>query len=120
MAPCSLVAPSPSTWVRFSRSSPAVMPNLRMKSLAADSRSPYSSPPFSSSGRPKYAFDEMAVAPSKPCRRVLASACAVGSKEPLLKNSSDEIPFWLPNLLRAKVSPSSSARGAPVSPSECL
>lgn len=40
MAPWSFVAPSPSMELRLSRSSPAVMPNLRTKSLAADSRSP--------------------------------------------------------------------------------
>ena len=38
--PCNLLAPSPSTLVRFSRSSPAVTPNFLTKSLAALSRSP--------------------------------------------------------------------------------
>ncbi len=38
--PCSLFAPSPSTFVRFSKSSPAVTPNFLTKSLAAPSKSP--------------------------------------------------------------------------------
>lgn len=38
--PCSFVAPSPSTALRLSRSSPAVTPNFRTKSLAAPSKSP--------------------------------------------------------------------------------
>lgn len=58
-------------------------------------------PSTSSSGRPKYAFEEMDVAPSKPWRRVFASACCEGSKSPLPKNSSLEIPFCRPNLERA-------------------
>lgn len=41
------------------------------------------------------------MAPSNPCSRVLASAWAFGSKVPLPKNSSDEIPFWFPNLFLA-------------------
>lgn len=47
------------------------------------------------------------MAPSKPWSRVLASAWALGSKDPLPKYSSEEMPFWLPNLLRAKFSDSS-------------
>lgn len=48
----------------------------------------------------------MDVAPSNPCRRVLASACALGSYEPLPKNSSEEMLFWFPNLLLAYFSSS--------------
>lgn len=96
MAPCNLVAPSPARFIKFSKSSPAVFPNFLTKSLAADSRSPYSSG-TSSSGRPKYALEEMEVAPSKPCSRVFASWVADGSKLPRPKNSSDEMPFWVPN-----------------------
>ena len=50
----------------------------------------------------------MAEAPSKPCKRDFASACAVGSKFPLPKTSSDEMAFWLPNLFRANLSSSST------------
>lgn len=50
----------------------------------------------------------MEVAPSKPWSRVLASAWAFGSKAPFPKNSSDDIPFWLPNLSRAYRSDSSA------------
>ena len=104
-APLSLRPPSPATLMRFSRSSPAVIPKRRTKSFAAVSRSPYPStlPPSvrSSSGRPKYALLEMEVAPSNPWRRDLASACAPGSKAARPKNSSDDMPFCVPNLLRA-------------------
>lgn len=80
MANCSFVAAVPAICVRFSMSSPACTPNLRTKSLAADSRSLYCpTSNSSSSGRPKYALEEMDVAPSKPWRRVRASFLAEGS-----------------------------------------
>lgn len=49
----------------------------------------------------------MEEAPSNPCRRDLASDCAVGSKTPFPKNSSEEMPFCVPNLERAYFSSSS-------------
>lgn len=54
------------------------------------------------------------MAPSNPCSRVRASAWALGSNEPLPKNSSDEMPFWFPNFFLAKLS--SSAAAALVNP----
>lgn len=102
-APLNLLPPSPATLMIFSRSSPAVIPIFLMKSLATVSRSSPPAPPSgrSSSGLPKYAFEEMDVAPSNPCRRVLASAWAVGSKALRPKNSSEEMPFCVPNFWRA-------------------
>lgn len=73
-APLNFLPLSPATLMMFSRSSPAVMPIFLIKSFATVSKS---SPPMpsgiSSSGRPKYALLDIDVAPSKPCRRVLAS-----------------------------------------------
>lgn len=43
----------------------------------------------------------MEVADSKFWRRDFAEACWEGSKRPLPKNSSEEMPFWVPNLERA-------------------
>src|SRR6266496_3750129 len=50
----------------------------------------------------------MDVAPSNPCSRDLASACAFGSYWLRLKNSSEDIPFCEPNFWRAKFSSSST------------
>lgn len=51
------------------------------------------------------------MAPSKPCRRPLASAAAEGSKLARPKNSSEEMPFWVPNFWRAYFSESSVSGG---------
>jgi hypothetical protein len=54
-APLNLLPPSPATLIKFSKSSPAVIPNFLTKSFAAPSKSPYSpsAPRRSSSGLPK-------------------------------------------------------------------
>lgn len=52
-------------------------------------------------GRGRAHLDEMAVAPEKPWRRCCASRVALASYDPVWWYMSLEMPFWLPNVLRA-------------------